>query len=218
VDAVRARKPKRLPTVRTKTAVLRVIHAMSGVPPLLAKLLYDSGVRALKGVRVRVKDVDCAQRVLLVGEGKGEKDRITMLPENIVAPLQEHLARMKQVHTTDLADGYGAVYLPYALERKYPHANREWGCRLAQCAKEAAGKRLGLAGAKIGNAHLQWAFSAAAALFLRDQPAAQTSLARLEKKHATGTALTGLAQQVARAVYYLLQPQGACEREPCFQR
>jgi integron integrase len=77
-------------------------------------------------VRLRVKDVDFAQHMLLVRDGKGEKDRITMLPENVVAPLQEHLARAKQVHATDLAEGYGAVYLPYALERKYPNANREW--------------------------------------------------------------------------------------------
>jgi integrase len=78
-------------------------------------------------VRVRVKDVDFAQHILLVRDGKGEKDRITMLPESLVAPLQEHLVRVKQLHTKDLAEGYGAVYLPYALERKYPNANREWG-------------------------------------------------------------------------------------------
>jgi len=78
-------------------------------------------------VRLRVKDVDFAQHVLLVRDGKGEKDRVTMLPENIVAPLQEHLARVKQVHAQDLADGYGAVYLPYALERKYANASRDWG-------------------------------------------------------------------------------------------
>jgi integron integrase len=126
VDAVRARKPKRLPTVLTKNETLRVINAMSGVPQLLAKLLYGSGLRALEGGRLRVKDIDFAQRVLLVRQGKGDKDRITMLPENVVAPLQEHLARVHQVHTTDLAHGYGAVYLPYALERKYPQTNREW--------------------------------------------------------------------------------------------
>src|SRR3989454_10653725 len=126
VDAVRARKPKRLPTVLTKPEALRVLNAMVGVPPLLAKLLYGSGVRGLECVRVRVKDVDFAQHILLVRDGKGEKDRITMLPETLVAPLQEHLVRVKQLHTKDLAEGYGAVYLPYALERKYPNANREW--------------------------------------------------------------------------------------------
>ncbi len=127
VDAVRARKPKRLPTVLTKTEALRVLNAMVGVPQVMAKLLYGSGVRGLECVRLRVKDVDFAQYMLLVRDGKGEKDRITMLLENLVTPLQEHLVRVKQLHTKDLADGYGAVYLPYALERKYPNANREWG-------------------------------------------------------------------------------------------
>jgi len=127
VDAVRARKPKRLPTVLTKTEALQVLNAMVGVSQVMAKLLYGSGVRGLECVRVRVKDVDFAQHSLLVRDGKGEKDRITMLPETLVAPLQEHLVRVKQLHTKDLAEGYGAVYLPYALERKYPNANREWG-------------------------------------------------------------------------------------------
>ena len=120
-------KPKRLPTVLTKPEALRVLNAMVGVPQVMAKLLYGSGVRGLECVRVRVKDVDFAQHILLVRDGKGEKDRITMVPETLVAPLQEHLVRVKQLHTKDLAEGYGAVYLPYALERKYPNANREWG-------------------------------------------------------------------------------------------
>src|SRR5262245_15833708 len=127
VDAVRARKPTRLPTVLTKTEALRVLNAMVGVPHVMATLLYGSGVRGLECVRVRVKDVDVAQHILLVRDGKGDKARITMVPETLVAPLQEHLVRVKQLHTTDLAEGYGAVYLPYALERTYPHANREWG-------------------------------------------------------------------------------------------
>ena len=91
-------------------------------------------------------------------------------------------------------------------------------CRLVKCAKESAGKRLGTSGAKIGNAHLKWAFSEAAVLFLRDHPAAQKYLARLERKHAKGKALTVLAQKLARAVYYMLQHQGAFEREKFFQR
>jgi len=127
VDAVRARKPKRLPTVLTKTEALRVLNAMVGVPQVMAKLLYGSGVRGLECVRVRVQEVDFAQHILLVRDGKGEKERITMVPETLVAPFQEHLVRVKQLHTKDLAEGYGAVYLPYALERKYPNANREWG-------------------------------------------------------------------------------------------
>lgn len=126
VDAVRARKPKRLPTVLTKPEALRVLQAMAGLHQLMAKLLYGSGIRALECVRLRVKDLDFAQHQLLVREGKGEKDRITMLPDTVVAPLQEHLARVHQIHQKDLAEGYGAVYLPYALERKYPNVNREW--------------------------------------------------------------------------------------------
>ena len=81
-----ARKPKRLPTVLTKTEALQVLHAMVGVPHVMAKLPYGSGVRGLECVRVRVKDVDFAQHILLVRDGKGEKDRITMVPETLVAP------------------------------------------------------------------------------------------------------------------------------------
>lgn len=126
VDSVRARKPKRLPTVLTKSEALGVITAMSGTPQLMTKLLYGSGLRALECTRLRVKDIDFEQRQILVRDGKGEKDRVTMLPDNVVASLQEHLARVSQLHARDLAEGYGAVYLPYALEVKYPNANREW--------------------------------------------------------------------------------------------
>ena len=84
-------------------------------------------MRGLECVRVRVKDLDFAQHLPLVRDGKGEKNLITMLPETLVAPLQEHLVRVKQLHTKDLTEGYGAVYLPYALEHKYPNANRAWG-------------------------------------------------------------------------------------------
>jgi integron integrase len=113
--------------VLTKTEALQVLNAMVGVPQVMAKLLYGSGVRRLECVRVRVKDVDFAQPILLVRDSKGEKDRTTMLPETLVTPLQEHLVRVKQLHTQDLAEGYSAVYLPYTLERKYPNASREWG-------------------------------------------------------------------------------------------
>ena len=126
VDAVRARKPKRLPTVLTKSEALRVISAMSGVHQLIAKLLFGSGLRILECLRLRVKDVDFEQRLIIVRDGKGERDRITLLPESVLTPLQEHLARVRHVHAQDSAAGYGAVYLPYALEAKYPNANREW--------------------------------------------------------------------------------------------
>ncbi len=126
IDSVRARKPKHLPTVLIKGEALRVLNGMSGTPQLMAKLLYGSGLRALECARLRVKDIDFEQRLIVVRDGKGEKDRISMLPDNVSAPLQEHLARVRQLHAKDLADGYGAVYLPYALDVKYPNAEREW--------------------------------------------------------------------------------------------
>lgn len=127
VDAVRAKKPKRLPTVLTKEEVRRVIGCMSGIHQLMAKLLYGSGLRLMECARLRVKDIDFAQHMIVVRDGKGEQDRVTMLPDSLVAPLQEHLQRVRRLHEEDLAKGYGQVYLPYALDRKYPNANREWG-------------------------------------------------------------------------------------------
>lgn len=173
VDAVRARKPKHLPTVLTKAEALRVLQAMVGVPQLMAKLLYGTGMRALECARLRVKDVDFAQRMLLVREGKGEKDRVTMLPEHVVAPLQEHLARVQQVHAADLAAGYGAVYLPYALERKYPNANREWGWQYVFPAKSrAVDPRTGhVRRHHMDESSLQKAVRAAARLAGIDKPA-----------------------------------------------
>jgi len=126
VNAVRARKPERLPTVLAKTEVMRVINAMTGTHQLMAKLLYGSGLRVAECTRLRVKDIDFEQHCLTIRDGKGEKDRLTMLPESIFAPLREHLVRVKQIHEKDLQDGFGTVYLPYALENKYIHANREW--------------------------------------------------------------------------------------------
>jgi integron integrase len=124
IDAMRAKKPKRLPSVLTKEEIHRVLGHLSGTHLLMAKLLYGSGLRLMECLRLRVKDLDSAQRQILVRDGKGEKDRVTMLPESVVAPLQDHLRIVKRTHEEDLAKGYGAVYLPYALERKYPNAER----------------------------------------------------------------------------------------------
>jgi integron integrase len=126
VKVVRARKPKRLPTVLTRDEAVRVIDAMTGAYQLMAKLLYGSGLRLGECIRLRVKDLDFDQQALTVRDGKGEKDRITILPESLLLPLQEHLRRVEQVHQKDLQDGFGTVYLPGALEKKYPNANREW--------------------------------------------------------------------------------------------
>ena len=126
IDALRAKKPKRLPTVLTKDEVRRVLDHLSSTHQLMARLLYGSGLRLMECLRLRVKDLDFAQRAIIVRDGKGEKDRVTMLPESLVAPLQDHLRSVERLHEEDLARGFGAVYLPYALERKYPNANREW--------------------------------------------------------------------------------------------
>jgi integron integrase len=127
IDALRARKPKRLPTVLTRDEVQRLIAQMSGTHQLMAKLLYGSGLRLMECLRLRVKDVDFTMRTITVRDGKGGQDRVTILPDSLIPPLQEHLQAVKALHDQDLAQGYGAVYLPDALERKYPNANKEWG-------------------------------------------------------------------------------------------
>jgi integron integrase len=102
----------------------------------MAQLLYGSGLRLMECVRLRVKDIDFAQRQIIVRDGKGQKDRVTMLPASLVQPLQAHLVRVKALHRDDLAEGCGAVYLPFALERKYPNANREWAWQYVFPARE----------------------------------------------------------------------------------
>ena len=126
-DVVAARTPHRLPTVLTKEEVRRVLAMLSGEYRLMAQLLYGSGLRLMECLRLRVKDLDFAQCQLIVRDGKGMHDRITMLPQGMIAPLQDHLRLVRRTHAEDLSHGYGAVYLPFALERKYPQANREWG-------------------------------------------------------------------------------------------
>jgi integron integrase len=128
---VRARRTARLPVVMAREEVRRVIAAMAGTHQLLAKLLYGTGLRLMECLRLRVKDIDFERNQIIVRNGKGDKDRVTMLPEAIKPALQEHLARVKILHEKDLADGFGEVYLPDALERKYPKAAREWGWQWA---------------------------------------------------------------------------------------
>ncbi len=93
----------------------------------MLQVMYGSGLRLMECLRLRVKDLDFAQHQVLVRGGKGNKDRVTTLPERLVTPLQDHLQRVKALHAEDLARGYGAVELPFALDRKYPNAPREWG-------------------------------------------------------------------------------------------
>jgi integron integrase len=126
IDAVRAKKPKRLPTVLTKEETLMVIAHLSGTQRLMAKLLYGGGLRLMECLRLRVKDLDFTPRQIIVRDGKGMEDRVTMLPESLIMPLQEHLSPVKRIHAQDVAQGVGPVYLPFALERKYPRAGRLW--------------------------------------------------------------------------------------------
>jgi integron integrase len=134
IDALRAKRPRRLPTVLTREETLRLIGCLSGTHQLMAKLLYGSGLRLMDCLRLRVKDLDFERRAIIVREGKGGQDRVTVLPDSLMPALQEHLQRVKALHDHDLAHGYGSVHLPDALARvylpfgdKYPNADREWG-------------------------------------------------------------------------------------------
>lgn len=122
-----AQKPRRLPTVLDKEEVFALLGELQGVHWLVATLLYGSGLRLMETLRLRVKDVDIKRGEILVREGKGFKDRVTMLPKVAVEALRGHLLQVKHLHAQDLQAGYGEVFLPYALERKYPNTGKEWG-------------------------------------------------------------------------------------------
>jgi integron integrase len=126
INAVRAKKPLRLPTVMTKEETMRVIGAVSPEYQLPVKLIYGAGLRIMECLRLRVKDVDLEGRKVIVRDAKGMKDRITVLPNELAASLGAHLERVRLLHGSDLSQGYGTVYLPYALEQKYPRASAEW--------------------------------------------------------------------------------------------
>jgi integron integrase len=125
-DVTRAKKPKRLPVVLTVREINSVLASLDGTKGLIAQLLYGTGMRLMECIRLRVKDVDFERREILVRDGKGGKDRVTVLPEKIIVELENHLLRVKFLHTQDLSEGMGCVYLPFALEKKYPSACREW--------------------------------------------------------------------------------------------
>jgi len=122
-----AKRPQRWPVVLTHAEVKAVLDRLSGTHRLMASLLYGTGMRLMEGVRLRVKDIDFERREVRVRDGKGGKDRVAPLPLALVEPLQHHLARVNSLHEEDVRAGYGAVYLPPALERKYPDTEREWG-------------------------------------------------------------------------------------------
>ncbi len=126
-DLVRAKRPVRLPVVLTRGEVKALLAQLRGAHWLMASILYGAGLRLMECLRLRVKDVDIAYRQILVREGKGGKDRVTMLPETTVQPLDEQLGKVKRFHEIGLREGYGEVHLPYALARKYPRIGYEWG-------------------------------------------------------------------------------------------
>ena len=126
-DVVRAKRPVRLPVVLTRREVEALLDQMSGPNRLIASLLYGSGLRLLEGLRLRVKDVDFGRSEIIVRDGKGRKDRVTLLPTCLKDPLMEHLTKVRRQHDADLQNGVGAVELPDALSRKYPRAPFEWG-------------------------------------------------------------------------------------------
>ena len=126
-DVERAKAPKRLPVVLTQEEAQTVLSRLKGTHWIVAGLLYGSGLRIMEALRLRVKDLEFTRGEILVREGKGFKDRVTMLPAMLVEPLKAHLKQVKILHDQDVAEGFGEVYLPYALDRKYPNAASEWG-------------------------------------------------------------------------------------------
>jgi len=138
IQAVRADRKANVPVVLTREEVAKVIPLVDGVAHLVVKLLYGSGLRIMEAVRLRVKDVDVAMKQITVRAGKGDKDRVTTFPASLIPLLENHLQKVKVVHEQDLATGHGAVWLPGALERKYPNANREWGWQYVFPAREVS--------------------------------------------------------------------------------
>lgn len=126
-EVIAAKTAKRLPVVLTQVEIRKLLDGMSGTTGLIARLLYGTGMRLLEGLRLRVKDVEFSRREIIVREGKGNKDRVTVLPENLMLPLQAHLEKVKALHERDLEAGFGAVFLPDALAVKYPNAAKSWG-------------------------------------------------------------------------------------------
>ncbi|TMH47261.1 MAG: integron integrase, partial [Betaproteobacteria bacterium] len=122
----RAKRPVRIPSVLTEAEVRRLLAALESVKWLMAALMYGAGLRQAECLALRVKDIDFAYRHIVVRDGKGARDRVVPLPEATVQPLHEHLGRVRTLHRRDIDEGYGEVWLPHALARKYPRAARQW--------------------------------------------------------------------------------------------
>lgn len=125
-NVVRAKRSQRLPVVFTKKEIENIFSHLSGEVKLIVSLLYGAGLRLMEGIRLRVSDIDFEKNYIIVRRGKGDKDRITMLPESLKSQMRTHLQKVKITHQQDLSEGFGEVFLPDALQRKYPNAAREW--------------------------------------------------------------------------------------------
>jgi integron integrase len=125
-DYARPQRPPRLPVVLSREEAQRLLERMEGTAQLIGRLLYGTGTRLMEALRLRVKDLDFARGQILIRDGKGDQDRVTMLPEVLQEPLQAHLHRVRELHERDLKAGYGEAWLPGALRAKWPKAGREW--------------------------------------------------------------------------------------------
>jgi len=123
-NVVRPKTPEKVPTVFSKSEIERLFLHLAGQSGLMAQLLYGSGMRLMECVRIRVKDIDLEYRAITVRNGKGNKDRITVLPNTLIEPIKKQLERVRQCHQTDLESGFGEVFMPYALAKKYPSASK----------------------------------------------------------------------------------------------
>jgi len=125
-EVIRERKPVRLPVVMTKAEVKAILENLKDDKWIIAYLMYGAGLRLMECLRLRIQDLDFSENQIIVRSGKGDKDRITMFPESVKKPLTEHLNKVKKIHESDVANGFGRVLLPDALVRKYPNASKEW--------------------------------------------------------------------------------------------
>ncbi len=148
---IRAKRRRHLPVVLTRDEVRSALSRLTGVNHLFLSFLYGTGMRLMEGLRLRVKDVDFSQHQITIRDGKGGKDRTTMLPSSLESPLREHLRVVRELHRQDLEEGYGRVHLPYALETKYPGAESEWKW---QYVFPAAGRSQDPQTGRIGRYHL----------------------------------------------------------------
>lgn len=127
IDLIRAKKPKKLPVVFTRKEIKEILDQIKGINWIMVNLLYGAGLRLMECVRLRVKDIEFEYKQVIVRDGKGKKDRITILPGILIEKLEEHISRVEKLHKKDLQNGFGSVYLPYALDKKYPNAGKEPG-------------------------------------------------------------------------------------------